>query len=318
MHKGDGKSVHYRHANQGYLYIKKTKGKNKYFVSLQINQITQKCFAHHTTRKTNYNNMSVTLALTQAIRHNDMATVEALLHHPDLNINGKEYFHEIPLFSAVTTNNVAMLATILKVPGLNVNAHAHYGTALSLACLRGYSACVEQLLTMPNISINMLDCFGNSPLSDALTHGHMSCATLLLQRPEININYRNKQYQTALWRATNQGRIPAIQALLARPELDHVHDVAVLEPNGKVYSALTLARHYHDVRCMALLTPTPFWRLRSHVMALYPLRLMAQVALGYQLVWSVSSPLWPSLPMELVTLVLTHLATDLTWPSLLV
>ena len=80
------------------------------------------------------------------------------------------------------------------------------------------------------------------------------------------------------------------------------------------FSALEIARCFKNPSYTALLTPTPFWRLQGHIMALYPLRLMTQVASGWQLVWPGSSPLWLTLPLELITLVLSHLATDLAWP----
>ena len=262
--------------------------------------------------------MSVLDRLILAMYKNDMLKVKTLLQHPDLNINDKDYIHdEYPLCAAVMCNNQMMLATILAVPGLNVNTWTNFGTALSLACWHGKLTCVEQLLAMPNIDINMPDCANDTPLSDALARGHMECAALMLQRPEIDINCRNLNGQTALWRAASINQCPAIVALLARPDLDHVHVQATmtLSLNKQPYSALDIARQRHNHMSEVLLTPAPFWRLYNlRGMVLYPLRLMMQVGLSWQLVLPVSSLLWSSLPMELITLVLTHLATDLTWP----
>ena len=276
-------------------------------------------------------NMSVAKQLLQAIRHNDPATVETLLGHPDLDINegDKEGNYSItPLYEAITYRNQVILAAILNTSGINVNARRNYstnwGTALGLACMRDYKEGVALLLTMPNIAINEPDRFGDTPLSDALTEGHMGCAALLLQRPDIDINCRNNRGETALWRVTHRAvqldrktPPPALLALLARPDLDHVHP-EVVSRHGQ-HSAVVIAGKFQNHCYIALLTPTSFWRLQSsiggHNMALYPFLLMTQVGLGWQLLWPASSLLWPSLPVELITLVLTHLATALTWPD---
>ena len=124
-------------------------------------------------------------------------------------------------------------------------------------------------------------------------------------------------HRSRLWRvvAANHSDPDALMTLLARPDLHNVPATMGKSYANNMFSALEIARSQGNAMNIALLTPTPFWRVQSrrgHNLALYPLCLLNQVALGWQLVWlQASSPLWPTLPLELLTLVQTHLATNI-------
>ena len=212
------------------------------------------------------------------------------------------------LRAAIIDDDKTSLAHLLQMPGLNVNDSIDcLGSALSYACRYGQKACVALLLTAPTININLPDTEGDTPLSDALALQWLTCAALLLARPEIDINHANNEGKTALWRAADGNNPQSIRLLLARPELQHVHRRCASSVRHYAYtSALEIANKRGYSECAALLWPPFFWSPRA-CFPLFYAKHQQQVGLGWQITWR-RPPLWRQLPIELITLLLSHLA----------
>ena len=245
-----------------------------------------------------------------AITRYDEAGVQRLLQLAPHTINTIDEYGRVPLELAVQCQQLPLLARLLACPALDVNKSSKYfGTALSHACIHGYVECVRMLLTNPTVDINIPDAQGDTPLSDALVRPDLTCATLLLARPEVQLNVVNKYDKTALWRAAYHGRPRALQALLARPDLENVHrktnETNVISRLHRNKSALDIAILRQFWECVTLLFPPPFWHPQACFACFFP-ALQQQVGLGWQLTWE-APPLWRTLPLELVTLLLTQL-----------
>jgi Ankyrin repeats (3 copies) len=126
-------------------------------------------------------------------------------------------------------------------------------TALTLACMQGYDAGVEELLlSLPEPSINALDKRQRTALMHAARHGREAIIELLLARPEITANGVNDYGGSALLIAATEGHQYAVE-LLAR-----VPDVQVNVVNKGGWSALTRAASNGHKGIVKLLLSHPY------------------------------------------------------------
>lgn len=92
-------------------------------------------------------------------------------------------------------------------------------TALCLACERGHSGAVKELLGLVTISINRAGMDDTTPLMWAAARGHERVVCLLLARPEIDVNAADSCGRTALDWASVQGHLGTAKHILSHPDI---------------------------------------------------------------------------------------------------
>ncbi|KAH6909763.1 hypothetical protein BKA70DRAFT_1425484 [Coprinopsis sp. MPI-PUGE-AT-0042] len=93
-------------------------------------------------------------------------------------------------------------------------------TALHLACMQGHNGAVEELLRLPNISVNAVDTTGTTALITASELGHEGVIRLLLAHPDTNVNATDWGGRVALFWAASHRRLGAVKLLLSHPDID--------------------------------------------------------------------------------------------------
>ena len=149
--------------------------------------------------------------LADAIERKDLATVRALLS--DTNVNAAQVDGTTPLHWAVRHDDVATVKALLAA-GANPRAENRYGvTPLSLACTNGNAAVVTLLLDA-GADANAALRGGETALMTAARTGRLEVVKLLLARG-ADVNARLPQGQTALMWAAADGHPAVVEALLA-------------------------------------------------------------------------------------------------------
>jgi E3 ubiquitin-protein ligase mind-bomb len=77
-------------------------------------------------------------------------------------------------------------------------------TALHVAVIKNSADCLRVLLAS-NADVNAQDCFGDSPLHDAIGRGYNELFGLLLDTPGLNLQLRNKRGFNVLQHAALKG-----------------------------------------------------------------------------------------------------------------
>jgi len=88
------------------------------------------------------------------------------------------------------------------------------GTALHIACDRGYVKIVQLLLAADNIDVNVADVDGNRPIHDTAYNDKRACLALLLADTRVDVNAVNQEGLRALDMAILRGQSPIIKDLL--------------------------------------------------------------------------------------------------------
>ncbi|KAH6906638.1 ankyrin repeat-containing domain protein [Coprinopsis sp. MPI-PUGE-AT-0042] len=132
----------------------------------------------------------------------------------------------------------------------------HYGKAspLLLACERGKEGCVEALLTLPNLDVNLKShnrLEMSTPLIQATHRGFHKIVILLLNAPCIDVNAKDSLGRTALAHASLRDDVKMIQILLEAPHVD----VNVRDEGGN--TSLIIASNHDCAQSVALLVETP-------------------------------------------------------------
>ncbi|KAH6879581.1 hypothetical protein BKA70DRAFT_207350 [Coprinopsis sp. MPI-PUGE-AT-0042] len=124
-------------------------------------------------------------------------------------------------------------------------------TALTLACMQGHDGAVEELLHLPNISVNTANVDRKTALIWASAKGHEGAARLLIACPDLNINAAEYDGWTALIWASYRGFKGVVALLLSHP------DIAINAANQKMDTALTAAARNAQEATVKLLLAHP-------------------------------------------------------------
>ncbi|KAH6902508.1 ankyrin repeat-containing domain protein [Coprinopsis sp. MPI-PUGE-AT-0042] len=136
----------------------------------------------------------------------------------------------------------------------NVRTKEERETPLGLASRQGHLAAAQDLLRLPDVSINATDKNGFSPLMWASICSH-EVVQVLLDDVRIQVNVRDKDGWTALMLASRQNNVEAARLLLARPdiELTPVYErlVSLLVAHPSIQVNLMDRRRWTPLMCAA-------------------------------------------------------------------
>ena len=126
-----------------------------------------------------------------------------------------------PLLNAAMHGHADCLQALLNVPGVDINLVNLDGrTPLHLAALHGNVRCVQVLLQTDNVAINDKTPDGVTPLTSAILRGHLDIVRELLAHASIKVNEGCHRGVTPLQCAAQSGYGEIMQALLAMPDID--------------------------------------------------------------------------------------------------
>ena len=133
-----------------------------------------------------------------------------------------------PLLNAALCGHADCLQELLNVPGIDVNVTDDEDyTPLYLAVMRGRVQCVRVLLQTGSVAVNRKATLGMTPLHYAARGGHTEIVQALLATPGIEVNAESNSRCTPLI-AANRGYTGCVRALLATPGID----VSASDKNG--------------------------------------------------------------------------------------
>lgn len=191
------------------------------------------------------------LLLWEAVHHNKVSAVRALLQYPQIDPNsegwatgGEEDVESVPLWNAVWHGYHEVVYELLQRPDINVQKEG-FDSVLSLArnqkvvevlldckavdpnaesplvlAVRERDDHVVKLfLRRPDTDVNVFDLSGDSALSSVCELGNEETLQLLLGRDDLDLKQKNDQGQTALWLAVFEGHEKIVHLLLERERL---------------------------------------------------------------------------------------------------
>ena len=107
-------------------------------------------------------------------------------------INAKDEHGRTPLGIACEKGCTNTVKQLLENQVIKVNLLSQGKSPLVIACLNGYLDIVNQLLENESVSINLEDKFGQRPLTVACDNGHADIVEILLKKNDIDFSYLSK------------------------------------------------------------------------------------------------------------------------------
>ena len=167
-------------------------------------------------------------------------------------INQRCKYGYTPLLSAARHGRVECLQALLNIPGVEVNVQNESGyTALHLAAEYGQLSCVLVLLQADSIDLNGRTLKGMTPLNTAVAYGHLDIVRTLLTQSDIKVNEACYRGAGPLQRAAQNGHLDIVRMLLATP------GVEVNARNIYGWTALNNAATEGHLQCVQLLLQAP-------------------------------------------------------------
>ena len=125
-------------------------------------------------------------------------------------------FRERELLGCCMSGNAGKARILLKYKNVNVNASDKSCTLLLLAALEGHTAVVRELLSVPDIDVNLAQTNGITPLYAAVQNGHLEIVRLLMEMRDINPALGSLDGGIApLTMAAHKGRVAIAELLLS-------------------------------------------------------------------------------------------------------
>ena len=129
------------------------------------------------------------------------------------------------IYAVVLSGNAKKLAELIRQdPGFKVNMSqdGYRQTFLHWACEDdGISAVITLLLAHPDIDVNAKDTSGQTPFYLACFRGYTSCVREMLKDSRVKVNEPTDYGETPLWRAAYLGRLDVIKCwIISGREMD--------------------------------------------------------------------------------------------------
>ena len=126
-----------------------------------------------------------------------------------------------PLMNAAMYGNADCLQELLNVRGVDVNVtNDKHFTPLHLAATQGHAQCVRVLLQTGGVAVNRKEISGMTPLTSAVVKGRPDIVRMLLAHTNIAVNEVCHHGFAPLHYAVRDGHTEIMQALLATPGID--------------------------------------------------------------------------------------------------
>ena len=219
------------------------------------------------------------LLLWEAVHHNKVSAVRALLQYPQIDPNsegwatgGEEDVESVPLWNAVWHGYHEVVYELLQRPDINVQKEGfdsvlslarnqkvvevlldckavdpNAESPLVLAVREREDHVVKLFLQRPDTNVNVVDLSGDSALSSVCELGDDEMLRLLLSRDDLDLKQQNDQGQTALWLAVFEGHEKIVHLLLERERL------LVNVPDEEGITPLMLAARCGDLLVVEML-----------------------------------------------------------------
>jgi len=157
-----------------------------------------------------------------------------------------------PLMKAAMYGNADCLQELLNVSGVDVNmTNDEDFTPLHLAAMRGQAQSVRVLLQTGGVAVNKKALAGATPLNMAVLGGRLDLVRMLLAHTSIAVNEDCHDGLTPLHYAVRDGHTEIMQALLAMPGID------VNARNNGGWTPLNCAARKGSTSCVRALLATP-------------------------------------------------------------
>ena len=125
-----------------------------------------------------------------------------------------------PLLTAARYGHAECLQLLVNIPGVEVNVRNEVGhTPLHLAAEYGRLSCVRVLLET-GVRLNGRTFGGMTPLNSAVTHGHLDVVRTLLAQTCIDVNQACQRGVSPLLQAARGGHLEILRLLLATPGIE--------------------------------------------------------------------------------------------------
>lgn len=202
--------------------------------------------------------------------------VQRLLEVPGIDINRQTKEDKITaLYAAAGRSHIGCVRLLLAAPGIDLDAIEHAGwSRLHLAASCGMTDWVQELLAT-EAEINPQDPDGDTPLSMAAANGHLDCVQMLLEVPGIAVNLPDNEGETPLAKAAYHDYPEVIKLLLAAPGID------INAANEAGDNAFHMAIFGESPECARLLFDAPGFDIaKACTEGRTPLHLAASCGLG--------------------------------------
>ena len=131
-------------------------------------------------------------ALMEAVSHNYLDFVTALMNHPDIDVNAQNSIKETALHLAVSHNYLDLVTALMNHSDIDVNAQNEFkDTALHLAVKENHTAIVAQLLSDDRIDCSLTNKRDRTPLMIAIKYGNGECERIIREHgsPEPSLDW---------------------------------------------------------------------------------------------------------------------------------
>lgn len=132
----------------------------------------------------------------------------------DVNTRQSQLPRRTPLHCAVRNGHRDAARALISVGGDPTATDANGQMPLHLACARGHTAIVSDLLKLGSLDTETQDVDGNTPLALAVTHGRLDALKLLLELG-ASVQTRSSKNRDALDIALKGNHVDCMRALLA-------------------------------------------------------------------------------------------------------
>ncbi|OAQ67715.1 ankyrin repeats (3 copies) domain-containing protein [Pochonia chlamydosporia 170] len=192
-------------------------------------------------------------ALNLAIGYGHESIAELVLKNCSIDLSKMDSSDRTPLSRAASGGCTQLIRLMLELDATILNApDDELGRpALGVACTYGREHVVEQLLSYPDIEVDLADDQGWTPLCLAAEKGHVGIMNLLLRTEKVNVNGVSEEETTPLFLAAEQGHVAAVKLLMSLPETD----INIPDSYGET-PLLVAARHRHTDVVSCLLEDT--------------------------------------------------------------
>ena len=119
------------------------------------------------------------------------------------------------LFAACVRGDAGRIRQLLRHGNVDINMSDKFGSLLCHAAYEGRTAVTRELLSRPDIDVNLAQQAGATPLYLAAQWGHVKVVELLLAVRGIKVNLVSKTGVSPLHIAVQMGRVETVKLLLA-------------------------------------------------------------------------------------------------------